>query len=607
MKETHYKECLPEKTVELLKGKLKKMGIETEEILFNESKIGTKSLRVVFKGTNLGTNGKGINDEYCMASAYAELFERYQNDYINRYPDLRENNKFDFVKCPDEKMKSIEELLEQNDPFLNYYFKKRGLCGSDKQKKIDNFNSVNPPDETKDNQNYYLSLPFYDVRKDAICYLPYRVYSSYYGSNGMAAGNSIAEALVQGLSEIVERIVQKKIMSDAPELPDVPDEYIKKYPYIYDIYVRARQIPGYNVYMKDCSFEGEYPVAGLMIIQKDTGKYGLKLGCHPDFGIAMERTLTEATQGTDIDRYTERSYIDFSNKTVYTKFNVMNSFATGLAQYPYQIIKRDYGKKFVGVEEGRGKSNKDFLRDWITKLLNQGYDVLIRDVSWLGFPSFHIIVPGLSEANELTDVDIKAYNTRSYIAKLLRKPAEITEEDCKYIVATMGYFKGNVLLDNTDQMFMTINDMVPYGTGSISTRYLAAVCDVACKNYVAALKKLEPTLKSKGLLQLSDKEIAEFKIEVMYLSAFAEIGEHDKVMEYLKELVSYEMYQKIDWLYSEPELILKKRYPTICDEIVDKKCKVYDAIYDVMDKLKFEMSKSCLNQEDLKEYFNTLL
>ena len=119
----------------------------------------------------------------------------------------------------------------------------------------------------------------------------------------MSAGNSPAEAIVQGLAEIVERFIQKKIIVEALQLPNVPDDVIKKYPYVYSMFKRACSFENLNVYMKDCSLGGEYPVAGLLMIEKNTGKYGLKLGWHPDCGVDMERTLSEATQGGEITIY----------------------------------------------------------------------------------------------------------------------------------------------------------------------------------------------------------------------------------------------------------------------------------------------------------------
>lgn len=598
----HYKECPPHETIERLKNTLKKMEIETEEILFNESKIGTNSIRVVFKGTDLGTNGKGINKEYCLASAYAELFERYENDYINPFPDLRIKQNYNFTKKPCEKYMTINELIKQKDPFLNFYFRKRKIK-DDNNKEIA-FTSINPADRC---DGKYLTFPFYDVRNERVTYLPYALVSGHYGSNGMASGNTPAEALVQGLSEIIERMVQTKIMIESPDLPDVPDEYIKKYPYVYNMYKKAQEIDGFNIYMKDCSFGGKYPVAGLMIIQRDTGKYGLKLGCHPNFGVAMERTLTEATQGTDIERYTERSTIDFSNQTVKTRFNIMNSFATGLAQYPFQVIKRDYGKNFIPVKNVNGKSNEELLANWLHELLDDGYDILISDNSWLGFPAYHIIIPGLSEANSMTDQEIKVYNTRTYVAKLLKAPEKITINDCKYIIGVLGYFKGNVLLDSTEQLLPFATQKMPYGTGAISTRYLAALCDVYCENYKDALEKLKPVLKSSGLSQLSNNAIKQFKAECMYLEAMASIKEHKKVMEYLKELLSIEIWNTIEQIYCDPKQILVKQLCKITESDIEIAIDRFSTIYSLMDKLKDEMVKNPISQESLGTYIRSLL
>lgn len=134
----------------------------------------------------------------------------------------------------------------------------------------------------------------------------------------MCAGNSPEEALVQGLSEIIERVVQRRIFTEKPALPDVPEEYIQQFPYVYEIIqkLKEQEKEGYYYFIKDCSFGGQYPVAALIVYEKNTGKYGIKLGCHPDFGVAIERTLTEATQGQDLAEYSKRSSVDFTNNHV---------------------------------------------------------------------------------------------------------------------------------------------------------------------------------------------------------------------------------------------------------------------------------------------------
>lgn len=78
----HYKEKILIRQLLYLKSILERLNVEIDEIWQDESSIGTYALRVVFKGTNIGTNGKGVSREYALASAYAEFFERYQNDLL---------------------------------------------------------------------------------------------------------------------------------------------------------------------------------------------------------------------------------------------------------------------------------------------------------------------------------------------------------------------------------------------------------------------------------------------------------------------------------------------------------------------------------------------
>lgn len=435
---THFKETTPEKTVAKLKGILNDMGILVEENWQKKSAIDTYSLRVTFKGTNIGTNGKGVDKIYAEASAYAEFFERYQNLIINSLPEADNHEKCGFFVAPDEKVLSTEELLTQNDPFFANYFKVNKQEEMTLEEKVNAFLNVNITDETAyELHNKFVSLPFYSVKDNKLYYLPKSTMRVMYGSNGMCAGNTPAEAIVQGISEIFERVSQRRILFEKPNLPDVPEEYIKKYPDIYKMYKKLQSIDGYYVTMKDCSFGGKYPVAGLLIVEKNTGHYGIKLGCHPDFGIAMERTFTEATQGGDIDEYANRSTIDFSNSNVTSLYNISNSFTVGFAQYPYEILNGNTNE-FVPVPDVSNFTNKQILDKWINNILKDGYDVLIRDVSTLGFPSFHVIIPGLTEM-DAGDSMMRARNTRAYVTKTLIKPSKLEIEDVKYILGVISY------------------------------------------------------------------------------------------------------------------------------------------------------------------------
>lgn len=589
----HYKEKRPDETVALLTSILKKIDVEVEEIIPYHSEIETHSLRVVFKGTSIGTNGKGINECFCRASAYGELFERFENDYLNIYP-YDTNDGISFIKCPDEKKLTAAELIAQKDDFLEYYFSIKMMKDSSDSEKEAAFKKIihSPYGET------YLSLPFYSMRQKKVQYLAYNLYSLAYGSNGMAAGNTPYEAIVQGLSEILERIVQKELITCPQSLPTIPDDYIKKYPYVYERYKKAQAIEGVKVVMKDCTLNGRYPVAGLLIIFENTGKYGLKLGCHPNFAVAMERTLTEATQGGSIKEYAERSWVDFSNNSVKDKNNIMNSFATGLCQYPYQIVEDSGINSYAEYVDKGSHTNEEYAKEMISNLIDNGYDVLIRDVSWLGFPAYHIIVPGLSEALDVSDNFIKAHNTVLYTRKALENLDSISEEDCKYIIAAIGYFKGNLLIDNMKSFFPETFKLLPYGNGVFATRYLAALCDVRCGNYDKALNKLvavHSTIEN----SLTKQEQERFRAERLYLSAYIVLQSHTKVMQYLKVLLSQELYALINDIYCDRHTILKKVYEVKNTHESEEKRTLCDVTY----KLRTEMCKSNINQNDLSELF----
>ena len=602
--ETHYKEITPEETLNKLYGKLNSMGLETEQRDYLESDIGTTSLRVVFKGTDIGTNGKGMSPILARASAYGELFERYQNNLLTAFHDLREKSKFNFKLASDEKYLSVAELIAQDDDFIRLYYTIRNMENASAEEKVKTFEKIHATDNVgADGTKRYTCLPFYSVRSNKIVYLPYCAYPYFYGSNGMAAGNTREEALVQALSEIMERVSQTKILKEGPYLPDVPESFIKLYPNIYKMYNKAKESGEFNIIMKDCSFGGKYPVVGLLTIKKNTEHYGFKLGCHPDLGIAMERTFTEATQGGQLGDYIKRSTIDFQNRGKKHRYNLTNSYTMGLAQYPYQILSSAKNAKFVPYKTSEDKTNTGLLHHMVKDIIADGYDILIRDVSYLDFPSFDVIIPRFSETSYVTDDIFRASNTRRFAVSSFMTPENITEEDAKYIIAALGYYKGNVKLDNSEAFFDFCNISVPYGKGAMSTRYMGAMCEVFRGNYNAAYQKLSPMLPHIDTLALEPEEVSRLRAEIMYLSAYTQLQNHDEVMEYMKQILSDDLYAKIDWIYEDRTKVLTKQYPSLNSLPPEALTGPQYIMYEVIDKLKYEMVNNQIDQATLATAF----
>lgn len=85
-----------------------------------------------------------------------------------------------------------------------------------------------------------------------VVYFPSNLIENLFLSNGMSAGNTLAEAQVQCLSEIFERAVKREILEGELCLPDVPQEVLAKYPAIV-AGIQGLEEQGFPVLVKDAS------------------------------------------------------------------------------------------------------------------------------------------------------------------------------------------------------------------------------------------------------------------------------------------------------------------------------------------------------------------
>lgn len=563
----HFKDNSPEYTVKYLKNILSAYGVEVEEHWNKVSSIGTYSLRVNFKGTNVGSNGKGVSKEFAQASAYAELFERYQNEIlISNITEIE--NPYKFKISADEKFLYVEELIKQDDAFINQYFYKRSINDKSIEEKEYAFRNAQLPDDETNGK--FICVPFYSFQKNKVVYLPKKAYATCYGSNGMCAGNTREEALVQGLSEIIERYVQKRMMREKTCFPNVPDEYLETIPEIYCMYKKINQSGEYYCKVKDCYYGGKYPVAALLVVKRDTGEYGIRFGCHPDFGIAIERTFTESTQGQDIGEFCKSSLFDFTNFNVDSWDNITNAFKVGIGQYPYQIFSDNSSYSFTPVKSVSKMSNKEILDRWIKDLMLDGYDVMIRNVSFLGFPTFHIIIPGISELLEANDTMYRARNTRKYATFLLHNISNIKDkEDYRYIIASLDFFS-NSIMDNVLMSYFPEYESVhlPYQKYGCDCLYLSALCSFCLGEYDKALKKIASILKI--VENSSDKNFYKqtiLRAEKYYFQGMMVLNNHDVVMGYMQQLFSEHICQEITSYFKNTDKLIEKKYSLVLKQI----------------------------------------
>lgn len=345
----------------------------------------------------LYSNGKGSSRLAARASAYGELFERLAThmEFSDYYLGL-DNSNAPFVHFKDEKWTNIEENQNQipneilNASLRKFYTQECDLT-------LENLVDL----QSSSYSRGVCSIPFTNARNGEIVYFPVNLLDNLYGSNGMSEGNSEYEALVQGLSEIIERHVKREIIKKGLALPAVPDEILQKYEKSYKS-LKDLQGDGLKVVCYDASLGGKFPVVCIVMFNQRNGTCFASFGAHPIFEVALDRTITELMQGrsfSDLDNFDEP---DFDLNKTSDIVNLESHFVDSTGILPMQMFRKIPDYRFVAWDfSGSTKEQYKALRYMIAKL---GFDIYIRSYNYLGVYVYRTIVPGMSEIYPVDDL-----------------------------------------------------------------------------------------------------------------------------------------------------------------------------------------------------------
>ena len=346
------------------------------------------------------TNGKGSTKESALASALGEYIERLSNNhfYAGTYwgEDIANAT---FVHYPNERWfkPGSNDALPQEilDEYCLKIFNPEGdLRGSH----LIDTNSGNA-------QRGICSLPYVRQSDGETIYFPSNLIENLYVSNGMSAGNTLAEAQVQCLSEIFERAVKREILEGEIALPDVPQEVIKKYPRILEG-IRSLEEQGFPVLVKDASLGGIYPVMCVTLMNPRTGGVFASFGAHPSLEVALERSLTELLQGRSLEGLNDLPPPTFASEAVSEPNNFVEHFidSSGIVSWRFFSAKSDYD--FVEWDfSGEGEnSNAEEVTALFGILKAMGKEAYVAVYDQLGATACRILVPGYSEIYPIEDL-----------------------------------------------------------------------------------------------------------------------------------------------------------------------------------------------------------
>ena len=430
-----YKEDTPIGTITKIRNILSDLSIlPYEKEWYNPySEIYSVRLECIKDNGSFGTNGKGRNIHYALASAYAEFIERIQNGYImgvnglNRLFLNRIKEKFDFYFYPDEKIITKEEFKRLPIEYLNDVF--TDISIEERNKEIDvYFNRLK-----ENGLSGVIGVPFFDVRNNETLYLPYNLSLTLSGSNGMSAGNTSAEGIFQALCELIERFASTTVYYNRLTPPTIPNSFLENYPKEMKI-IKEIEGNGYNVIVKDFSADKGLPAIGVIVLDKENEKYRLNVGAETSFQVALSRALTEIYQGLgdrdtfnkhllDVPKEEHSYFFDDSKDGLFLRSLEIRKFIiNGGGVFPKSLFEDSASYRFSPDVFSPKESYEKEVGFLIQKFLNLNYDVYIRDVSYLGFPSFYVYIPHISLFGRKTYADDS--NTRTLIENVYQDSIE---------------------------------------------------------------------------------------------------------------------------------------------------------------------------------------
>ncbi len=424
------KDASLESTIKTMREKLEARGFRLNESSLLHEVDGIWSTHMKDNDCPmLFSNGKGATELAARASAYGEFVERLGTHYFWTHFYLGETRaNRPFVHYPQERWFAPGEdggwPTELLNPELHAFYNPDSDI--DAEVLVD-LNSGNV-------ERGICALPYTRLRDGAQTFIPVNIIGNLYVSNGMAAGNTMMEARTQALSEIFERSVKYRIISEGLSLPEVPDDVIARYPNIQAGIAGLRKA-GFGILVKDASLGGLYPVMNVTLVHpKDQGIFS-SYGAHPRFEIALERAMTELLQGRALDSlegFPEPGF-DMSEINAVSNLEIHFVDSSGVISWNFMRDTPD----FTFADWNFSTSTQEDY-EWLVNCIHaEGKDIYVSDFCEQGAYSCRILVPGMSEIYPVEDLDWENNSIGNAIRPALVRLADLTDAEAAALLADL--------------------------------------------------------------------------------------------------------------------------------------------------------------------------
>ncbi|MCF8082013.1 MAG: YcaO-like family protein [Deltaproteobacteria bacterium] len=385
----------PEETIDRIKQGLDRLGltagygpVRASDHLY-WGRIWIDAIKIVCEG-------KGVTPALCEASAYAELVERMSAGLF--YPVFEEQVRFNIP------------ALYHGDArrFLNFEWM-RGYVHAHQDELEDRLGIeellVNEAHLTREDFTAIKASDMarhwvdgYSVLRQKWIKVPVNFVAYIHGSNGMAAGNTLEEAMIQAVCEILERYIQIRVIKPERQVPTIARSSIQN-PLVWEM-IRFYEGQDIDVLIKDLSLNDTFPVMGVLYTNRnlpaDRPEHKMLI---PGASFTLEegliRCFTEGIQGrTSLKK--PRSTLDrpiFHNAGVEDYYMLMRC---GVAMKDISFLEKGEVRPYAD------KKCRDLFGeiDEIKRICRQlNTDLILLDHTHpvLEFPVVRVVIPGVSD------------------------------------------------------------------------------------------------------------------------------------------------------------------------------------------------------------------
>ena len=396
---------VPENTISKIAAGFDRMGYDIHYLPFQFSDQLHWS-KMSLLPMDMECQGKGLTPLLARASAHAEMAERFSGGLF--FPLFEEQVRFNM---PALYSRQVNRFLnyEWLDGYVNSHQDKLDGDHLSVETLLREQSHLSPVDieKIKNSQMARHWVNGYSVVQEKDVKVPVNFVAYINGSNGMAAGNTLEEAIVQATCEVFERHTQIQIIKPEQTVPSIDkasleNERLKSIIALYEN-------NNVEVLLKDFSMGGRFPSIGVLFVNHNlkVGRLEHKIlvpGVSFDLEEALSRCLSEYMQG----RGTLTSPSPGMDRPVVHRSRISNLYMMfKCCVSPMDISFLEKGDT-VAFEPSRKEgllseieAIKEICRDLDT-------DFIVLDLTHpvLAFPVVRVVMPGLSDFLSFVPNDI---------------------------------------------------------------------------------------------------------------------------------------------------------------------------------------------------------